>query len=479
MTNKTPIVDILGTFNLVTKEGIDLNENITPGQIDIATPIIYREAPDGKKKVHIMAHTRYGKSMIIGACVAIRAATKREPWVIVAPTKEQAQIIMDYAIQFSVNDPVISKLLAVEAKTIKTEQMTQRRSRDHITFLRGGEVRTFAATTTMGFGSPNLIMDEAGLISDSDEAKIYRMIGDNPDNFLIKIGNPWFNNHFKKAYLDPSYHHINIDVYQGIKEGRVTEDHHNSVKEKPHYECLYLNHFPDDEDKDEHGYLPLYTHSMIEGAMTTTTEHMGEHVTGADPADSGSNASVIVNRSTNLAQIAHYNFGTDVLSFAGDVALKSNIGDKASTKLGVDKQGVGSGTVRKLEDAKETKRRLVPINSGLPVPKNAKLPQGLEPDAFANQRAYMAWQGAQWIKAGGKLERDEKWKNLMALKYKVNSKGKIQIVSKAELSKYYNIYDLGVADAFTYTFTPDEPKAVVQTVEDTGGVEPFYPELNF
>lgn len=477
MTEPASIKDILGTFDLRTKEGIHINEVITPGQIEIAECIIYRKAPDGKKKIHVMAHTRYGKSMIIGACVAIRASTKKEPWTIIAPTKEQAQIIMDYAIQFSVNDPIISQLLKVDAKLLKTEQLTQRRSRDHITYLQGGEIRTFSATQTMGHGAPNQVQDESGLINDSDEAKAYRMIGDSTDNFIVKIGNPWFNNHFKKAFLDPEYYHINIDAHQGLKEGRLTQAHLDDVKTKPHYDVLYLNRFPDDEERDEYGYLPLYTHTLIENAQTETTEHMGEHNTGADPADSGSNASVIVNRSSNLAEIVHHAYGTDVLEFATDVAHKSKIGTQEANKLGVDGQGVGAGTVRKLEDAKETKRRLVRINSGAPMKDTKGLPEGIRPEDFENQRAYMAWAGAEWLKAGGKLQKHEGWKNLLHLKYKINKRGKIQIVSKDDLRKKYKVYDLGVADAFTYTFTPDKPIGVFKMPNDVGGVKPYYPDF--
>lgn len=471
---KTPVKEILGTFNLITKEGTHLNDTITPGQLEIAETILYRQAPDGKKKIHVMAHTRYGKSLVIGACVAIRAATKGESWAIVAPTKEQAQIIMDYVIQFSVNDPIITQLLKVNAKQIKEEQLTQRRSRDHITFLKGGEVRTYSATATMGHGSPNLIMDEAGLISDSDEAKAYRMIGDHVDNFVVKIGNPWHNNHFKTAYIDPAYHHINIDVYQGIKEGRVTEEHHESVKDKPHYKVLYLNQFPDDEDRDEYGYMPLFTHSMIENAQTETVEHLGEKITAGDPADSGSNAGVIVTRSNNLAEMTLRVFNMDVLTFSDQLVLKGN----DSVRLAMDGQGIGAGGIRRLEDMQEVKRKLVRINSGLPLNKNTNLPEGMRIDDFANYRAYMAWAAAEWLKKGGKLKKNEEWKNLLAFKYRINSRGKIQIVSKEELRKNYHIYDLGVADAFTYTFTPDKPRSVVNMPTDIGGVEPYYPELN-
>lgn len=472
---KTPVVDILGTFSLITKEGKNVNDNITPGQLEIAEPILYREAPGGKKKVHIMAHTRYGKSMIIGACVAIRAATKREPWVVVAPTKEQAQIIMDYAIQFSVNDPILSQLLAVNATTLTNEKLTQRRARDHITYRHGGEVRTFSSAQTMGFGSKNVIMDEAGLISDSDEAKIYRMLGDDTDHFLIKIGNPWYNNHFKKALLDDSYHHINIDIHQGIKEGRATEEYHNSVKEKPHYEVLYLNQFPDDEGKDEHGFLPLLSHKQVENAQVApgTVEHLGKKIYGGDGADGGANMSAGVIRSNSLAQIKdiHYNlrsedFGDIVAGHRDEVEM-----------LATDALPPGNGCNAKLRAAKETKRMLVEVNAGSKVNQDT-IPNTEDAKEYYNMRAYIFWQLRKWIIAGGKLERHPEWKMLLSVRYKVEN-GKLIIVSKKDLAKLYKVDDLGIADALSFTFTPEKPKLIANMPDDVGGVAPYYPDLNY
>lgn len=471
---RTPVRDILGTFRLITKEGIDLNKTLTPGQLDIAECILYRDAPGGKKRVHIMAHTRYGKSMIVGACVAIRAATKGESWAIVAPTKEQAQIIMDYAIQFSVNDPIISQLLKVNAKQIKEEQLTQRRSRDHITYLKGGEVRTFTSTATMGHGSPNLIMDEAGLINDSDEAKAYRMIGDHTDNFLIKIGNPWYNNHFKKALLDPTYHHINIDVHQGIKEGRVTEDHHKSVMDKPHYEVLYLNQFPDDEGKDEYGYLPLLTYKAVENAQIApgSLDHIGKKILGGDGADGGANMSAAVKRSNSLAQIVYIGYNMRSGDFGDKVAEFRDEVDMIAT----DALPPGNACNSKLRAAKQTKRLLVEVNAGSKIDQN-DLPKEEDAKEYYNMRAYIFWQMRKWILAGGKLERHPQWKMLLAIKYKTVN-GKLLIISKENLAKYYKVDDLGVADALSFTFTPEKPKTIVNMPDDVGGVLPYYPDLD-
>jgi len=154
----TPLTDkTLQVYTFKTKEGIFLNETITPGQKLIMECILGRRAPTVEmiKRIHLMAHTRYGKSISIAPAVCVRASSKREPWAIVAGTGEQSQIIMDYVIQFCVSNPILRSLL-VDEKTITIERLTQRRKRDHITFKTGGEIRAYGAgkdgTAVMGFG---------------------------------------------------------------------------------------------------------------------------------------------------------------------------------------------------------------------------------------------------------------------------------------------------------------------------------------
>jgi len=481
MTVATPATDkILQTFTLKTQDGFTLDAaKVAQGQKEIAECILNRKAPNGKNKVHVMAHTRYGKSIIVGATVAIRAAVKKERWAIVAPTKEQAQIIMDYVLFFSVNDPVISQLLKTDAKILQQERLTQRRSRDHITYLNGGEVRTFSAKQTMGFGAPNLVLDEAGLVEDSDEAKAFRMLGDQPkDFFVIKIGNPFHNNHFKTAFLDDSYYHINIDAKRGLAEGRLSNDILDEQKTKPHYDVLYNNLFPDDEGRDKYGYLPLFTHKLINAVQVeeASIAPFGARLVGADPADEGANESIIVSRYTNLARIDQATTSLDPITMASELAKIQD-----AETFYVDKQGVGSGTVRTLEAAKETKRKTVAVNAGEKLTPKDRLPAGHEPKRYANQRAYIFWALKLWLESGGKIVKNERWeKQLLAIKYKDDDNGAIQIIPKKLLrTEYYNVHDLGAADALSFTFSPKRPRIFIMPQEgaQTGGVEPYYPDI--
>ncbi len=182
--------------------------------------------------------------------------------------------------------------------------------------------------------------------------------------------------------------------------------------------------------------------------------------------------SAAVKRSNALAQVAYigYNmrsgdFGDKVAEFRDEVDM-----------LATDALPPGNGCNEKLRAAKQTKRMLVEVNAGSKINQDT-LAQGEDAKDYYNMRAYIFWQMRKWILAGGKLERHPEWKMLLAVKYKVVN-GKLLIVSKENLGKLYKIHDLGIADALSFTFTPEKPKTIVNMPTDVGGVQPYYPDLN-
>lgn len=482
----TPMADkILQMFKFTTQEGKSFNDMATAGQREIMEVILNRGMQGIDRwfnRIHLMAHTRYGKSLAVAAATAVRASVKKEKWAIVAPTKDQAQIIMDYLIYFSINDPIISQLLKTSAKQLKNEHLTQRRSRSHITYINDGEVRVYAAGQVMGHGAPNVIQDEAGLLDNNEDSKSFRMLGDSTDNFFIKIGNPWFSNdqatgeehHFYQSYKDPDYYQIDIPIERGIAEGRVTDKFHAEVKGKPNYEILYKNIFPDSNRVDKDGYYPLFTHSLLKRCMVEPGEFqsVGSERLGADPADGGENESVIATKSFNLARVIWRSTQHDNLQVADEVALRG----KTIDDWFLDKQGVGSGTVRKLQRRAEYFRKVNPINAG-DTECLKLLPKEEHAEQYFNLRAYIFWNMKLWAEQGNKIEKCEGIeKQLMALKYRNSKNGKIVIISKEELRKR-GIFDLGLVDAISFTFAPKTKKVVPQNQQVTGGVEPYYPNL--
>lgn len=462
---------VLSTHTFIDKSGIVLNKTITHGQKIIMECILGRRAPtpQEEKRIHIMAHTRYGKSIAIAMAVIVRASSKGEPWAIVSGTKDQAQIIMDYVIQFSVNDPILKANL-VNEQEVRIEKMTQRRKRDHLTYRMGGEIRAYGAgkdgTAVMGQGCPNVIEDESALINDNTQSKIFRMLGDHLDNFYMKVGNPFENNHFKRAYLNGGYFHINIDYKQGILDGRTTQSYVDECRDNPNFDILYENIFPDEEMIDKDGYLPLFTDSLITKAMVDEgiVKPWGHARDGCDPADSGRNEAVIGRRWANLFKIIYKDASVDNVQFASEIATRAN----GSMESLVDKVGVGVGTYNLLMTQMYTKRRTTGVNAGLPVPKS--VPED-EADQYENVRAYMFWQSKLWLEQGNKMIKDEKLKKqLLAVKYTTigNRRGRIQIISKKRLLKE-RIDDLGRADTFSFTFYPELPS--MSTLTPTGGVD--------
>jgi phage terminase large subunit-like protein len=134
-------------------------------------------------RTQLILPTQYGKSMAVADGVLLRIATHKEKWAIVAPSEDKARIIMDYIIDRIFDDVVFSEQLEFKASK---EKLKQERSKTRIVFRDGGEVRVYSGnagntrqtkSALMGFGAPNIILDEAGQISDELYATVKRMVG--------------------------------------------------------------------------------------------------------------------------------------------------------------------------------------------------------------------------------------------------------------------------------------------------------------
>lgn len=421
----------------------------TSGQLQVLDVILNRQSPDGKKRIHIMTPTRYGKSATVAAGVVIRASTKPEKWAIVAGSRDKAQIIMDYAINYCLDDPLIQTQLAIEGSL---EKLRRERSRDRLTFLRGGEIRVFSADSRnrqelgnalMGFGSSSIILDEAALIDDDTYAKIMRMLGDSKDNFLVKIGNPFRRNHFLKSYQSDLYHKICIDWRQAVEEGRFTPEFIEEMREQAFFDIFYEVKFPDADSMDESGWIPLLTDLEIERALIEEGQPFGSKRLGVDVASGGRNYSVVVLRSNNLARKLLKNRDPDTMSLTGNVLnFKRDLGI-SDTDIFIDKVGVGKGVYDRLS---EQFKNIVGVNAG---------EEPSDKMRFANLRAEMFWRAREWIIVGGKLEKDEDWYQLTQIKYKVDSYGRLKIMGKEEMLRH-GIDSPDVSDSFVLTFSKKE-----------------------
>lgn len=423
---------------------------LTPSQCDIFNDIWKRK----HKRIHLMAHTRFGKSMTVALAVLLRVATFAEKWSIIAPSTEKARIIMDYIIQHSFDNNYFKTKLQIE-KGESIESLRRKRTKDRINFKHSdgtlGEVfiigvdasnKVKAGEAAMGFGAANVILDEAALVDDEIEGKVFRMLADNADDyFYLKIGNPFTRGHFLRDSRNPDIFARNLDAEIGLREGRLTEEFLAIAKSKPNYDILFDNKFPAADMVDRDGWSPLLTDDEIENAMIDENLPIfGTKRLGLDVAEGGENFNVFVLRGENFAGVARKDQEDNLMVTVGNTIQLCETLGISKEEVYIDAIGVGSGVVDRF------------LEQRIPV-KGVKVSSSpIDKVNFYNLRAEAYWRVREWIKAGGKLKRNLDWYQLTQIKYKVrDSSGNMVIMSKDDMRKK-GIESPDVADALMLTF---------------------------
>lgn len=441
------------------------------GQKQIISVIVNLGVWDGdvlKNLVQAETLTQYGKSSAIAAGLTMRC-TKQEKWAIVAGTAEKAQIIMDYFINYSLENPIPRELLKTE---VALDKLKQDKSRRHLTFMSNFEVRVFSADSrnkqatgnaVMGMGAPYVILDEAALCDDTIESKIFRMISgfSMTKHLYFKVGNPFYRNHFLKSHNDPDYHKIIIDYNQAIKEGRVSEKQIEKARTKPGFGVLYEVKFPDADQVDEKGWSSLLSNEDIEAVFVERGSGFGFLKIGIDPSGEGTNFTTVVKRYRNYAVkllkervIDQFKLTEWMVNWKNDVKRTEGI-----LPLGyyVDKIGIGNGFY-------ETLRRDLENVYGINV--------GVAPfdeEGFVNLRAENFWKLRTDIKTKKlSLEKDDDWFQLAQIKYRTKlegKRGKVEIMSKEEM-RANGIDSPDVADALALSYSHPDPFATFDFTTD-------------
>lgn len=445
-------------------------------------------------RVQLILPTQYGKSFSVADGVLLRVATHAEKWAIIAPSEDKARIIMDYIIDRIFDDYLFSSQL--ETVTSK-EKLKQERSKSRITFRDGGEVRIYSGNANntravknalMGFGAPNIILDESGQISDELYATVKRMVGGaegtEGGSFLLEIGNPVYRNHFHRTWFGDRYMKIYVNDEIALREGRYTQDFLEEMSEEAGYDWMYRCLFPAADEILPNGYRRLVSDLVVDDAMrdhlpqweykrnpdgSIATNQWGHQVIddtimlGIDVAGGGGNQTKLVLRALKhgIAWVAK-TLDTDDLDIIADEAEKLyrewSIGD---WRIVVDAGGLGHGlpTIMRKRNIlvkavhfgeKETK------HNGQTI---FKVPKG-----FLNIRAWMYWEARKWLqKEHGTLLRDGGFLELKLINYKQNSSLNTQIEPKAEMIKRLAANGVKVQ-------SPDTADALVLTFVDTSSI---------
>lgn len=461
---------------------------LTPTQIQIIHIIATRQYP----RIQLILPTQYGKSMSVADGVLIRITNYTEKWAIVAPSEDKARIIMDYIIDRIFDDLLFSDQL--EYRSTK-EKLKQERSKTRITFKDGGEVRVYSGNASntrqtksalMGFGAPNIVLDEAGQISDELYATVKRMVGGSEGttggSFLLEIGNPVYRNHFHRTWFGERYVKIYVNDESALAEGRYTTDFLAEMKDEIGYEWMYQCLFPDAEELLPNGYRRLVSDLVVDDAMQDdlpiwnykrdpeTNEVLlnrwghkiidDQPLLGIDPAGTGKNKCKFVLRfpKHGFAMVVGTSDSDDLEEIA-DISEKFirewSIGDWRTV---VDAGGVGHGLPAILKGRGYLVKAVLfgERDSG-----SFKVPK-----AFTNMRAWMYWEARKWLMTEeGKLYRDNGFLEMKLINYKQNSTLKLQIEPKEDMIKRKaqdgeKVESPDTADAFILTFV--DTSAIVE-----------------
>lgn len=396
--------------------------------------IFHRSHP----RTNIIAPTQDGKSLTIGAAVTLVAATLPERWTILAPNEKKADIIMAYIREFATAHPLISSQLELE-KQDTLERLKRERSKKHLTFKRGGGVQTLSLDArngkrsieaAMGFGSKNIIEDEAGLIDDPLHSTVMRMMGgyDYENSFLLKIGNPFYNNHFKRSSMDPSYNRIRLDYRDSIADRdagfhgfdpRFIDEMRGEAFFDVFYECL----FPNEDVIDDQGFRQLLTSAEIKQGYVDRSKAGPGAKLGCD-IGGGGDYNVYTIRTPEFAFVESSNRSSDTMTNVTEIERIMDTYGILATDVNIDDIGLGRGVTDRL---KELGHEVNGVSVGMPASNPAR---------FSNLKAELYWSTGMKVKSEGFiLEEHKAWEQLTWIKYKVNSDKQLKIEDKQALKR--------------------------------------------
>lgn len=453
---------------------------ITPTQRQIIEAVAIKKNP----RVACICPTQYGKSTAVALGVIIRATSLPEQFVVVGGTKSKAQIIMGYIIDHLFDSPIFQSQLAIDGGSI--ERLRRERSRDHLTFKRGGEIRILSSEyqnkrklgeALLGEGGQNIVIDDSPLCDDTQYAYIKRMARGKKDNFIIELGNPLRRNHFYRTMHgeDKRYKRIWIDYKKAMKEGRFTKEDIEEAKKEKLFDVFYECKFPTGIQMDEKGYIHLFTADLLDKATAPSRPLSGRIHLGQDVGQGGA-YNVFCLRDDKFADIALRNRDPDIMRQVGLTINFMKEYNIVAPDVAIDDIGVGAGVSSRL---KEQKFNVNPVKNGADAKDRRR---------FINVRAESYWSLMEWIKAGGKIVNDDKLvEQLREIRYRaVDSSGKIAIEPKEQIMLRYGSSP-DEADALALTFAQlragkvstgknEEQEKKPKELNDLDAMKSFYKE---
>lgn len=274
------------------------------------------------------------------------------------------------------------------------------------------------------------------------------------DILVILISNPtrtegyFFDTHHKlKAnWQTVQFSSIDSPVVDREYEANIAERHGRDSQE---YGIRVLGKFPNEGGMDDSGYVSLYADAEINVQVDfgELTKFHGTVVMGVDPAGEGDDKTSFYLRDHTKAKKLHEERISNPRGIAEKILTFMEKYKIIGFNVVVDSFGVGADVAKEVALISKGTVNVYSVNVG-------ELPD-MESDQelYSNKRAEMYYKQRIWFKSGGEMVEDNNTKEeLKTIKFKRNTKGKIQIMPKNDMKKKYGYKSPNDADAFALTF---------------------------
>lgn len=274
-----------------------------------------------------------------------------------------------------------------------------------------------------GDGKSHSLWEAADSLLSNDESR-FLAIGnpDDPTSEFAKVCKPGSGFHVIKIGFADTPNFTGEDVPDKLRKVLIGVEYVEDKKKRwgeknPLYIAKILGIFP---ESSVDGLIPL---AWIRAAQERTLEAKGPNELGVD-VGAGGDKNVVCHRKGPVFRIIRRDTESDTMVSCGNLIY--DLKTTKATVAKVDKIGIGKGMV---DRAKEKKKPIIGIN----VAQSAR-----EPESFINLRAEGYW-GLRERFEQGLIDIEENDEDLAAqlveIKYRRTSSGKVQIESKEEMKK--------------------------------------------
>ncbi len=274
------------------------------------------------------------------------------------------------------------------------------------------------------------------------------------DILVILISNPtrtegyFFDTHHKLRanWQTLQFSSIDSPIVDHDYEANIAQRHGRDSQE---YGIRVLGKFPNEGGMDDTGYVSLYSDSDIheQPDFGENMKFFGTVVMGVDPAGEGDDKTSFYIRDRVKAKKIHEEIISNPRGIAERILTFMEKYKISGRNVVVDSFGVGADVAKEVALISKGTINIYSVNVG-------ELPdREQDQELYINKRAEMYYKQRIWFKQGGELvEHKNTHDELKTIKFKRNTKGKIQIMSKVDMRKKYGYKSPNDADAFALTF---------------------------